>query len=717
MRNNDLTAYTQRFQELVLLCTKMVLEEEDRVEKLIGGLPNNIQGNVIVAEPTRLQDAIRIANNLMDQKLKGYAARNAENKRRFENNSRDNRVQQPPFKRQNGNGQNVARAYTVGNSEKRGYVGPLPYCNKHYKSDCSKLKNQNRGNRSGNKLNEARGRAYALGGGANPDSNVVTDRTYPLWEWSAGNPRRWMKWWRRVEIMYYLVYQDSEVYSERMQSVSGSSYEEEVEFQIDLVLGGAPVARSPYWLAPSKMQELFAQLKELFDKGFIRHSSSPWGALVLFVKKKDGSFGFRDDDIPKTVFRTRYGHYEFQVMPLGLTNAPAEDHEEHLKLILELLKKEELYAKFSKCEFWLLKVQFLGHMIDREGNHVDPAKVESIKNWASPKTPTEIRQFLDTLPSGKGERRGRCIEPKGKDQATMSSGLSDDDWIEPSRANLKRSSRGKKGRELRIGRLAEYQKLSGLLVQPEIPKWKWENIIMDFVTKLPKTAIGQDTIWVIVDRLTKYTHFLPMKETDSMEKLTRQYLKEVVSRHGVPVLIISDRDSRFTSHFWQSLQEALGTRLDMSTAYHPRADGQTARDRQKSYADVRRKPLEFQVGDRVMLKVSPWKGVIRFSKRGKLNPRYIRPFKILAKVGTIAYQLKLPEQLNRVYNTFHVSNLKKCLSDETQVISLDEIHIDDKLHFIEEPVKIIDRDVKRLKQSRIPIVKVRWNSQRCPVFT
>ncbi|GJR77392.1 putative reverse transcriptase domain-containing protein [Tanacetum coccineum] len=248
----------------------------------------------------------------------------------------------------------------------------------------------------------------------------------------------------------------------------------QVEFQIDLVPGAAPVARATYRLAPSEMKELSEQLKELSDKGFIRPSSSPWGAPVLFVKKKDGSFrmcidyrelnkltvknryplpriddlfdqlqgssvyskidlrsGYhqlrvREEDILKTAFRTRYGHYEFQVMPFGLTNAPAvfmdlmnrvckpyldkfvivfiddiliysknkQEHEEHLKIILELLKKEELYAKFSKCEFWIPKVQFLGHVIDSEGIHVDPAKIESIKDWASPKSPTEIRQFL-----------------------------------------------------------------------------------------------------------------------------------------------------------------------------------------------------------------------------------------------------------------------------------------------------------------------------------
>ncbi|GJV44000.1 putative reverse transcriptase domain-containing protein [Tanacetum coccineum] len=277
---------------------------------------------------------------------------------------------------------------------------------------------------------------------------------------------------------------------------------------------------------------------------------------------------------------------------------------------------------------------------------------------------------------------------------------------------------------------------------------------MDFITKLPKASSGHDMIWVIVDRLTKSAYFLPAKENDSMEKLTRQYLKEVVSRHGVPVSIISNRDGRFVSQFWQSLQKAFGTQFDMSMAYHPKTDGQSERtiqtledmiracltspeivrettekiiqikhhlqalrDRQKRYADKRRKPLEFQVGDKFMLKVSPWKGVIRLGKRGKLNPRYIGPFKILAKVRTVAYRLELPEQLSRVHSTFHVSNLKKCLSDKPLAILLDKIHIDKKLNFIEEPVEIMDREVKRLKQTRIPIVKVHWNSRRGPEYT
>ncbi|GJX70053.1 putative reverse transcriptase domain-containing protein [Tanacetum coccineum] len=273
----------------------------------------------------------------------------------------------------------------------------------------------------------------------------------------------------------------------------------------------------------------------------------------------------------------------------------------------------------------------------------------------------------------------------------------------------------------------EYQKLSSLLVQPEIPQWKWENITMDFVSKLPKTVTDQDTIWVIVDRLTKSTHFLSMREDDILEKLTRQYLKEVVSRHEVPVLIISDRDGRFTSHFWKSLNKALSTQLDTSTAYHPYTDGQSERTIQTLEDMLRACVLEFgkgwdrhlpfQIGDKVMLKVSPWKGVIRFGKQGKLNPRYIGPFKIIDKVGTVAYRLELPEQLSIVHSTFHVSNLKKCLVDEPLAIPLDEIQVDDKLHFIEEPIEIMDHEVKRLKQSRIPIIKVCWNSRIGPEFT
>ncbi|GJR93234.1 putative reverse transcriptase domain-containing protein [Tanacetum coccineum] len=317
---------------------------------------------------------------------------------------------------------------------------------------------------------------------------------------------------------------------------------------------------------------------------------------------------------------------------------------------------------------------------------------------------------------------------------------------------------------------AEHQRPSGLLVQPKIPEWKWDNITMDFVTKLPNTSHRYDTIWVIVDRLTKSAIFTPMRETNPMDKLARIYLKEVVTRHGIPVSIICDRDPRITSNFWRSLQNALGTNLDMSTVYHPQTNGQSeriiqtlkdmlracvidfgkgwvnhlplvefsynnsyhasikaapfealygrkcrspvcwtevgeaqilgpeliqettekivqikqrmqaARDRQKSYANLKRKLMEFQVGDKVMLKVLPWKGVVRFGKWGKLNPRYVGPFKVLEKVGEVAYKLELPEELSRVHNTFHVSNLKKCYAEEPLAVPLDGLHFNDKLH-------------------------------------
>nr|GEX15205.1 putative reverse transcriptase domain-containing protein [Tanacetum cinerariifolium] len=302
-------------------------------------------------------------------------------------------------------------------------------------------------------------------------------------------------------------------------------------------------------------------------------------------------------------------------------------------------------------------------------------------------------------------------------------------------------------------------------VKVENLEWKWEKITMDFVLGLPRTPCGYDSIW-----------------TDSIEKLAQLYLKEIVYRHGVHVSIISDRDSLFTSRFWETLQKALGTQLNLSTAYHPEMDGQSERTIQtledmlracvidfgnswdrhlplvefsynNSYhTSIKAAPVEalygrkyrspvcwsevgdsqltgpelihetlekivLRTGDKVMLKVSPWKGVIRFGKHGKLSPRYIGPLEIIERIDPVAYKLEFSEKLCGIRNTFHVSNLKKCLANENLVIPLKEVQLDDKLHFIEEPVEIMDREEKQLKQSRIPIVKVRWNSRRGPEYT
>ncbi|GJX85572.1 putative reverse transcriptase domain-containing protein, partial [Tanacetum coccineum] len=954
----------------------MVPDEEDRVERFIGGLPDNIQGNVIAANPTRLQDAIRIANQLMDKKVQGYAARSAENKRRMESNLRDNRGQQPPFKRQNTSGQNVARAYTAGNNERKGYAGPLPYCNKcrlhheglctmrcgnckkvghqtrdcraaiapntqrapvgnqqgiicyecgrpgHFKKDCPKLRNQNRGNqtrnKNGNKTgnqtggNETTARAYAIGGGGtNPDSNVVTgtfllnncyasmlfdsgaDRSFVSTTFSAlldvtpttletsyaveladgrisetnivlrgctlgllGHPfdidlmpvelgsfdviigMDWLAKYHAlivcdekvVRIPYgnevLIIRGDSCDSGSKLNIISCTKTQKYIEKGCQVYLAQVTSKKAEDKSEEKRLEDVLPIVRE-FPEVFSRElpvlpptrqriykaEVLTLGAPVLFVKKKDGFFSeyrpeiwlssisrvreetFQRDSILDSLYGSRY---EFQVMPFGLTNAPAvfmdlmnrvckpyldrfvivfiddiliyskskKEHEGHLKLILNLLKKEELYAKFSKCEFWLSKVQFLGHVIDSEGIHVDPAKIEAIKDWASPKTPTEIRQFLGlagyyrrfiegfskiarpmtkltqksvkfewgekaeaafqllkqklcsapilALPEGSENfvvycdashkglgavlmQREKVIAYASRQLKVHEKNYTTHDlelgavvfalkmwrhylygtkcvvftdhkslqhildqkelnmrqrrWLEllsdydceiryhPGKANVVADALSRKeGKPLRVRALVmtiglnlpkqilsaqskarkeenfinedlhgminklepradgtlclnnqswipcfgdlralimheshkskysihprsdkmyqdlkklywwpnmkakiatyvskcitcakvkiEYQKPSGLLVQPEIPKWKWVNITMDFGTKLPKTAAGQDTIWVIVDHLTKSAHFLPMQEDDTLEKLTRLYLKE-----------------------------------------------------------------------------------------------------------------------------------------------------------------------------------------------
>ncbi|GJT13868.1 putative reverse transcriptase domain-containing protein [Tanacetum coccineum] len=274
--------------------------------------------------------------------------------------------------------------------------------------------------------------------------------------------------------------------------------------------------------------------------------------------------------------------------------------------------------------------------------------------------------------------------------------------------------------------LKQHQRPSGLLVQPDIPQWKWDNITMDFVMKRPKSSQGYDTIWVIVDQLTKSAIFVPMKETDPMDKPARIYLKEVVTRHGMPLLIICDRDPSFTSNFWRPLQNALGTSLDMSNAYHPQTDGQSERtiqtleDMLRAYAidfgkgwvnhfplvkfsynnsyhaSIKAAPFEALygrkcrspvcwaeigevqlIGQEIVQETS--KKIVQINKRGKLNPIYVGPFNVLEKVGSVAYKLELPQELSRVQNTFHVSKLKKCYADEPLAVPLDGLHFDDKL--------------------------------------
>ncbi|GJU59721.1 putative reverse transcriptase domain-containing protein [Tanacetum coccineum] len=658
----------------------------------------------------------------------------------------------------------------------------------------------------------------------------------------------------------------------------------QVEFEIDLIPGAAPVARAPYRLAPSEMKELSEQLKELSNEGFIRPSSSPWGAPVWFVKKKDGSFRMCIDyrELNKLTVKNRY--------PLsGIDD------------LFDQLQGSSVYSKIdlrSVMPFGLTNAPAVFLDLRSQGIHMDPAKIESTKDWASPKSPTEICQFLGldgyyqrfiegfskivkpitkltqkkvkfewgdkqetsfqllkqklcsapilALPEGSEDfivycdalikglgvvlmqrekvidyasrqlkiheknytthdlelRARRCLELLKNIKNEDVGGMLHENSKDPEKLRTEKlelradgtlclNSRSwlpcyddlrtvimHESHKSKYSIHPEHQRPLGLLVQPDIPQWKWDNITMDFFMKLPKSSQGYDTIWVIVDRLTKSAIFVPMRETDPMDKLARM-----------------------------SLHNALGTSLDMSTAYHPQTDRQSkrtiqtlenmlcacaidfgkgwvnhlplvefsynnsyhasikatpfealygqkcrspvcwaevrevqltgpeivqettkkiiqikqrmqaARDRQKSYANLKCKPMEFQVGGKVMLKVLPWKGVVHFGKRGKLNPKYVRPFKVLEKVGSVSYKLELPQELSRVHNTFHVSNLKKCYADEPLAVPLDGLHFDDKLQFIEEPVEIMNREVKRLKRNCIPIIKVKWNSRRGPEFT
>nr|GEV28509.1 hypothetical protein [Tanacetum cinerariifolium] len=640
------------------------------------------------------------------------AARSAENKRMMESNLRDNCRLQPSFKRQNTTGQNVARAYMAGNNERKGYVGSFPYCNKyrlhheglctircgnckkighqtrdcrvtvtpntqgaavgnlqrivcyecgrpgHFRKDFPKMRSQNRGNQTRNKTggNDVTTKAYAIGGGGtNPDSNVVTS-TFLL-----NNCYAFMLFDSRADRSFL-----STTFSALLDVVPftlNTSYAVELAdgrvSETNIILR-AKIEAIKDWESPKTPTEI--------------HQFLGLG-VVLMQKEKSIAYASRQ----LKVHEKNYTTHDLKLglnLPKQILNAQSE------------AKKEENFTN-----------EDLHGMINKLKSRADRTLCLNNRRW--------ILCFSDlrVLFTHESHKSKYSIHP-GSDKM--------------------------------------YQDLKNLY-------W-WPNMKAEIATYVSKcltcakvkiehqmTSGGRDTIWVIVDRLTKSAYFLPIREDDTLEKLTRQYLKEVVSKHEVPVSIISDRDGRFTLHFWKSLNKALSTHLDMSTTYHPETDGQSERTIQTLEDMLRACVLDFGKGwDKHLplveflynnsyhtsIKAAPFEALYGRKCRspicwakGNMNPHYIRPFKILAKVRTIAYRLGLLEQLSRVHSTFHVSKLKKCIADEPLAIPPDEIQVDDKLNFIEEPIEIMDREVKRLKQSHILIVKVHWNSKRGLEFT
>nr|GEU83159.1 hypothetical protein [Tanacetum cinerariifolium] len=584
-------AYTDRFHELARLVPYLVTLENKRIERYIYGLALHICVMVEVMEPITIQSVVLKAGMLTDEATRNGSLRKNTEKR--------------------GNGRELSRDGNVKDDNKR----------------C----------RTGREFSTV----------TNPIRKEYTDIEPNDLGFSY-----------EIEIDSEQLVKINKVIRDCKLEIKGHT------FDIYLIL-----FRHESFDVIVRMDWLSRHKAEIVYHEKVVRIPQPYGKILgVLGEKSEEKLRVHEDDIPKTAFRTRYGHFEFTVMPFGLTNAPTtkEEHEMHLGLILELLKKEKL-------------------------------KIAAVKNGEAPRTPSEVCsffglagyycQFIENF--SKIAKPLTILIRKNKTYVwELFSDYHCEIRYHPCKANVVADALSKKERikpkRVRAMNMtiqssikdritaaqneaskvidAPAEMLRGLDKQMErrsdgawdmcwCPGMKKDialyRVATDFVMKLPRTSSGHDVIWVIIDRLTKSAHFLPMREDYKMDRLARLYLNEIITRHGLPISIIFDRDSRSTSRFWKSMQEALGTR--------------------------RRKPLEFSVGDHVLLKVTPWKGVIRFKKKGKLAPRFVGPFEITERIGPVAYRLRLPGELNDVHDTFHVSNLKKCLADQTLHVPLEEI--------------------------------------------
>nr|GEU90326.1 hypothetical protein [Tanacetum cinerariifolium] len=592
----------------------------------------------------------------------------------------------------------------------------------HYKSDCPKLKNKNQGNRAGNENFMVR--AYDVGTAkTKPNFNAVMGHGYDVEladEMGSFDVIISMDW--LVKYHAIIVYDEKLVrvpFDDKILIFHGDGRNNGHESRLNII-------------SCTKTQ----RIDNLFDQ---LQGSSVYSKIDL--RSGYHQLRVREEVILKTAFKTRYGHYEFQVMPFGLTNTPAVFMDlMNRKLcsapILALPEGSEDFVVYCNASIKDLPRKFL----EAQTKAMKPENLKSkdmggilIENSKDPEKP--MKEKLEPCVDGTlclnnriwflcyGEQRTLIMHESHKSKYYVHPGF--DKMYQDMKLlywwhNMKANIATYVSKCLTCLRVkVEHQKPFGLSVQPKIPQWKWDNITMDFVTKLPKTQSGNDTIWVVVDQLTKSAHFLPMKKTGPMEKLARLYMKEVVTRHGIPVSIICDPDPRFTSNFWKAFQKAMGTRLDMSTAYHPKTDRQSERTIQT---------LE----DMLRYKVAPFEALYGQKCRSPICWAKVRDAQLIGpelihetteKIVQIKQRIQVVQDRQKSYADEKLNSRytrpfkKKYLSDEPLAISLDEVHIDDKLRFFEEPLKVMDCEVKQLKQSHIPIIKVRWNTRRGPEFT
>nr|GEU47604.1 putative reverse transcriptase domain-containing protein [Tanacetum cinerariifolium] len=560
-----------------------------------------------------------------------------------------------------------------------------------------------------------------------------------------------------------------------LEDLSGLPPSREVEFRIDLIPGTMPVAKSPYRSAPAKNARncptnlkstktkvsydlvLYPEehrIDDLFDQlQGLRYFTK------IDLRSDYHQLGVREEDIPKTAFRTsdydceiRYHPNKANVVADALIRKERRKSRRarsmsmtiHSSIKSRILEAQSEASKDINTPTEMLKG--LDKKIERKEDGELYFAGRIIFCWAN--LGTRLWQFENFLMNE--AHATRCSVHPGSDK--MYYDLRVLYWW----PGMKKDIAMYVSKCLTCSKVKEeHQKPSGLLQQPEILECKWENITIDFITKLPRTRSGHDLIRVIVDRLTKYAHFLAVREDFKIQKLVILYISEIVTRHEdmlracamdfggnwdthLPLVELSYNNSHHSSVKCAPFEALYGRKCRSPIAWAEVGESKligseiiqettdkivqikeilkTARDRQKSYADNQQIPLEFSVGDKVLLKVSPRKGAVRFGKRSKLSPRYVGPFEIDERVGPVAYRLRLPQELVGVHDTFHVSNLKKCLADANLHVPLEEVNIDDKLHFVEEPMEILDHEVKKLKKRQIPIVKVRWNSRRGTKF-